>query len=425
MSIEDENLELDEEYSEISKVLQNQHPNVLLLDHVRDINAQNLHNKLNFEVGELAEDQKLIVQIGGHSDNFGLFLDGAATDEKGIPKVCPESAKKYFSKFENKIECVIFSSCKSVELASKVYEVNNINGAIGLTKYIDSKTSIAFSKNFYYKLLHSLDLFSSYEYAKNFMILKNEDGVFSGHIKKQNPKTVYEQLLLESEQPNTKRVQLIQLLDLFKDIQDINSHNSIDISLYQKVKKIILKIGESQYGFESHFEHFSELAPTDNIAPKEKIIIFKWKKRVIFEFGIIISSKILELIFEESYPESIPAVLNRLISDYKLKDRIEFKYSDDLNKADKILLLQEKADGIKSMLEKLRNEEVEAADFYKKIFDFVDILTANKFVQIEKDVKYRAKAGHNMEDLLSYIVGMKNYHSKCHDEMISIIPFNL
>lgn len=117
-------------------------------------------------ITEWGKHKSQIVIISCHGTEYGLHLQ----DEHGKCEIYSNNSfYKFFQKRSEYIECVILSSCESIELGKQIKEI--INNVICINRQIDIATATAYNRNFFIYLdNHSLKNNHVYEDAHKYSL---------------------------------------------------------------------------------------------------------------------------------------------------------------------------------------------------------------------------------------------------------------
>lgn len=418
----DANIQAKDEYKVIQEAVIKNSMYFELEEHLENVNPDLLHSTLNKIIRNKAADKKIIFQLAGHSDRLGFYMEESSEINTNQLTIRASTIKNYFEKHSEHIECVIFSSCASVKLAEATFELEKIICSIGTNLELESKDSIGFTKNFYENFIGSFRYEESYGYAIHGRVLFEKSHIFLGKSrqKPQEFKGLLDEFV-QSENPSKNIENIKKLKDFFSKVIDFCPSKNIDKSLYEQLKSIILGI-DSIKPFAHLFEHFLDLSISEIAKPHEKIAIFRVQQKLLFEYPLLLTDEISQLLHKQAYFQSIPIILQDLIGDYEMS-HIDFDYDNNQNQNEKIKFLNAKQREIRLYLKGKKDEQVNTAELYMKIYELIRVLIEKPTLsEVERAVKTKCNNDEKVNEIMQSFLKVKDAYVKYEDSVFGYIP---
>ncbi len=414
----DENINSPAEYKAIHEAV-DKYDHINLLKHLENVTPETLHYKLDEVIANKPNDSKIIFQLAGHSDRTGFFLPNGFEEEPNDLKVKPSTLQKYFGKYREHIECIIFSSCSSVKLAEAVFIIDKLVCSIGTNVELDTNLSIEFTKDFYQKFrATNHDFYAALNYAKNGQILRTPADLFWGACKQNN--LLHSLIAEESQSIHLKTIRELQ--KHLSDVIDFGATENIDKNLFEQIKSTIHSIDKTK-AFTCNFGNLLEIEFNYILKPHDKIQIFTLQKKFIFEYALLLTREISQLL-KDGLIDKIPDILQDLIDDYKLN--LDFNFNEVIGIAEKIRFLKEKRREIYEVIKRMQNQEIKEAEMYIKIYDLIRLLTENQPIDIiETVITTQSDFNERIKEISQPFAKIKEGYIEYKNSVINIIPNHL
>lgn len=413
----------------------NQHKSIFELEkHIEKVNVATLHTKLdeiikNENVRKDSNKRKIILQLAGHSTDTQYNMPTSSADDAETATIAPIRMKDYFNNLgKHSIECVIFSSCSSVEFAEKVYELEEIVCSIGTKLDIKHNNSFLFTEVFYSTFAKNEQNYQeAIDAGKKSNKLLSKERNFFGKSK-QKEKGQFIGLNNKSAEYQKNKELFSALKNSLAKIIEIGTETDIDTGLYERFLSAIKEINKIDNEFKSHFKSFENLNLSDPIAPHNKIEIFKFQQKLLFEYSIILTTVICDLLDYESLPDLVDEVIDQLISNCKLEKLYE--HFETIAENEKIKYLKQQSKKIKEALVLRKKEMSDKAKMYKEIYSIVRVLTDDNphlLNNINNTINVNVKQDKNkaIDDVRKHFINLNINYKRYRESVINLIPDHL